>query len=274
MSEYVNFTLTYVNGTLPPMRTCTDSDPRMTVMVGSREAIQNEDAGCEGRYSSGYVSAGTFWNIIALGRTRARWKPVMAVVLGSMVSLSCVAYCIGAHTDVALARQLFLWLVFGSMTALICESRRAVAQQNFASINRILAMAQRTSDLLDTLIPSTVMQEASGLEAPISQSTGTSSELLDNLIPPAVMREDSVVALGTSSSLGLKLEKEFDHVLIMFCVLLPEFHGPSREAFSLLNAIFVEFDKEVVRTGMFKYHHINNTFVVASPAAALRPGTH
>ena len=287
VAQYVNLTLTYVNGKLPPISSCIDHDPWMTATVASPEAFCNEDAGCEGMFNSGFVCAGTLMNAVVLGRTRARWQPVMAAYVGGALSMGCAAYCIGAH-NFALARQLFLFLVFGSMTAFICESRRAVAETNSASVARILAMAQRSSDLLDTLIPPAVMQEASCMETPVSQSTLKNSDLLDTRIPPAVKRqasgmdtfareahgdpaEASFLNSARTPSFGLKLEKELAHVVIMFCVIQPELDGASKDAFSLLNEIFVAFDREVERMGMFKYHHFNNTFVVASPAAALRP---
>ena len=37
----------------------------------------------------------------------------------------------------------------------------------------------------------------------------------------------------------------------------------------MLNDIFSAFDDEVMRFKLFKYHHVFNTYIVASPSAAL-----
>ena len=84
--------------------------------------------------------------------------------------------------------------------------------------------------------------------------------------------QDSEEADGEEADGGkLQHTARLDSVLVMFCVISPPLDTcSSREAFELLSRVFVAFDEEVKRSEMFKYHHFNSTFLVASPSAALR----
>ena len=242
VSPYVRFSIVYEKGTLPPRTSCVDTQPWKTALEASPLAWQNENAGCEGRYNNAWAVAGNAFYISSMAMTRLRGRHVMSVVSLGLIAISFAAFTVGAH-NWGLARHLFILALNGTVTATICERRRAQAMRNTGSLRRMIPMAQRCSELLATLIPPEVLEAAHDGDAP-----GAEAEIR-----------------------GLELTAQVDRVLVMFCVISPSLDScSSREAFDLLNRVFLQFDHEVQRKQMFKYHHFSNTFLVASPAAALR----
>jgi len=74
-----------------------------------------------------------------------------------------------------------------------------------------------------------------------------------------------------TASLQLDLQVPLKDIMIVFCMLPPlETLGSDSKAFGILNEMFSAFDDEVRHFRMFKYHHVFNTYIVASPRAALR----
>lgn len=307
MSDYVHFGLVYFTPEnsslpyLPPTRTCVDTDPWMTAVKASVFANQNEDAGCEGRFNSGFAISAGFSNLVALAGIRVPWKGVAFVVVFALISTSALAFSVAAH-DFSLVRQMVLLVCTGTVTALMCEARRLHAKQYSETMQASVILAQRSSDLLNTFIPQEVIKAAKhvattkfaideletegcvkGADAGndnknINTTNKNSSSRVDSnsagrrgeRAAGKRVLEESQSGL-VNSNICMELEKSLDEVVMMFCSLpSSQLMGTNKEVFTLLNNIFVEFDKQVSKAGMFKYHHYNNTFVVASPAAALR----
>lgn len=242
VSDYVHFELVYVSPEnsslpyLPPNRTCIDTDPWMTAVKGSRSALQNEDAGCEGRFNSGFAISAAFSNLVALAGIRVPWQGVACVVLFVFFSLSALAFSVGAH-DFGFARQIVLLVCTGTVTALICEARRRHAKQYSETMRTVMVMAQRSLDLLNTLIPQEVIMAATHDVAAASHQLEAKS-----CVKGADTRDDKT-NVGTTnvknsshggrtdSNICMELERVLDDVVMMFCSLPPlESMGTSKDA--------------------------------------------
>jgi len=93
LSQHVRFELDFA--TFPPRRLCVDNSPWQTALRQTVGQI-NEDAGCEGRYNSGYGLglAGGFVLMITL--MRLPWCHALAAVLYILLMFAFLGYCISA----------------------------------------------------------------------------------------------------------------------------------------------------------------------------------
>ena len=241
VSDYVHFELVYVSAEnsslpyLPPNRTCVDTDPWMTAVKGSRSALQNEDAGCEGRLNSGFGISAGFSNLVALAGIRVPWQGVACVVLFAFFSLSALAFSVGS-IDFGFARSMVALVCTGTVTALICEARRRHAKQYSETMHNVVIMAQRSLDLLNTLIPQEVIMAATHV-------TAASHELDAESCVKGAGARDGKKNIGTTnaknsiqggranSSICMELERDLDDVVMMFCSLPPlESMGTSKDS--------------------------------------------
>ena len=88
--------------------------------------------------------------------------------------------------------------------------------------------------------------------------------MLHKFIPKAVI---SNLTMLSDKEIGFNIQ----HCIVMFCSLEPQSDlraACSEILFYRLNALFSKFDDAVQRSGMFKYQHVGEWYIVACPRAA------
>jgi hypothetical protein len=134
--------------------------------------------------------------------------------------------------------ELCLSVIFQASVGLsavhFCESRLRIARSQFAMAKAARFAAEQTCSRLHTLIPPHVLPKL---------AAHTGSRMLGQLIP---------------------------HCTVLFCTLrLPPGRPlPLAEQHALLDAVFSALDDAVSRSGMFKYQHVSEWYIVACPRAA------
>ena len=140
----------------------------------------------------------------------------------------------GATSWVLFSTVLFQFFA-GLFASHFCGIHRSLAKKQFAIEKGTILANDQNSNLLYTLIPK-------------------------NVVVRLADHHDSSM-LGTS----------IRHCTVMFCSLEPQEELKaqfSERVFSLLNEAFSAFDREVQRSGMFKYQHVSDWYIVACPRAA------
>ena len=135
-------------------------------------------------------------------------------------------------TDLFLA--VFLQTSAGLSAVHISRSRLRVAREHFALAKAAKFASEQTSNRLHTLIPMQVLP---------ALASHTGKEMLGALIP---------------------------HCTVMFCSLHLD-PAPSMslaDNHRLLDRVFSALDEAVSRSGMFKYQHVGEWYIVACPRAA------
>jgi class 3 adenylate cyclase len=122
---------------------------------------------------------------------------------------------------------------------------------------------------LSNVVVCTVHEKTSRAQFCVAKATkilaSKRRNLLHTLIPDNVMLQ-----LASHPDQGMPAAS-IPHCTVMFCLLEPQTvsqSATSEHQFNLLNDVFSEFDDIVQRFGMFKYHHVGDSYVVACPRAA------
>jgi hypothetical protein len=153
----------------------------------------------------------------------------------------------------------------------------------FETMLNIRTLARRNAEFLCTLIPSRVVQRASSTTVHRGQvlnhcsthftsggAVGAAGRWSEPSNSSSKVSSKVVTGAGENVYTQLELEQHLEDVMVLYCMLPPiETLGPDRKSFRLINDVFSAFDDEVGRFKMFKYHHVFNTYIVASPGAAL-----
>jgi len=209
---------------------------------------------------------------MALSAVRLQWEWVATLLAIDLVGAVMVGHLVGLSSP-CLQRILFALLLGGLSATYLSFNRISHSRLQFQSLQRIRALAKRNAEFLCTLIPSRVVERAfvasnvahdSLSDSPHERPGGNGSGK-ENQNP---LRE---LSSWDADAPQLELQEKLDDIVIMFCSLPPlSVLGNDRVAFEMLNDIFSDFDDEVLNFKMFKYHHVFNTYIVASPGAALR----
>ena len=129
-----------------------------------------------------------------------------------------------------------LQLITGLISMKFCRDHTIAARNAFALAKGMRRAAEQNRNLLYTLIPHNVVEHL---------ATHTSG----NEMPGADIADCTV----------------------MFCSIEPQEllrSSFSTEVFDLMNDVFSDFDMAVHRSGMFKYQHVGEWYIVACPRAA------
>ena len=151
-------------------------------------------------------------------------KTAMFVSFATAIFLFLALFFVGSVPgDWATLLALVLQLLVGLCFASFCTSKQRSTREEFALNKRIRYATEQSRSLLDTLIPSSVVEKR-------SQHVG--DELLGAAIPSCA---------------------------IMFCALEPHAElqaAASPSDFALLDTVFSALDRAVADSGMFKYQHV------------------
>ena len=129
-----------------------------------------------------------------------------------------------------------LQAIAGLIATLLCRAHTAAARSAFALAKGMKRAGEQNRNLLYTLVPHNVVQH-----------------------------------LATHVSSGDMPGADIPECTVMFCSLEPHDllqSSFSNEAFDLINDVFSDFDAAVNRSGMFKYQHVGEWYIVACPRAA------
>ena len=217
-----------------PARSCVDLDPQQTYDVKE--------------YFFSFVGAVTCNNIILSGGSFSifallnilpmvyHMRPKSAIIITCLnsVILVCAVLAVGTKSWVLFSTVLFQ-LCTGLFASHFCGIHIFLAKKQFAIEKGTILANEENSNLLYTLIPRNVVAKQGEHHSP--------------------------------SMLGTQIER----CTIMFCSLEPQEQLKaefSEKVFSLLNEAFSAFDRAVKRSGMFKYQHVSDWYIVACPRAA------
>ena len=176
-----------------------------------------------------------------------------------------------------LSGTVYIGFIFWNLLPRICRIKPAFAVFSALFTGLALAMCSLAVGLdAWTIITCVVFQLAAGLGTAsfcalgerisrdkfailkATQFAGVQNrDLLYTLVPP------NVVARLTASDSTEMLGRELQHCIIMFCSL--ELRDTD---LNILDAMFSSFDEAVARSGMFKYQHVGDWYIVACPRAA------
>ena len=176
-----------------------------------------------------------YYALVSLLPTVLKMSPISATLVTIVECIILIIFCILNTVE-------WFDLVFvtafqasaGLAAAHVCRSRLRVAREHFALAKAAKFAAEQTSNRLHTLIPMQVLP---------ALTSHTGKEMLGALIP---------------------------HCTVMFCSLHLD-PAPSMslaDRHQLLDGVFSALDDAVRRSGMFKYQHVGEWYIVACPRAA------
>ena len=223
-----------------PWRSCGDGQnleleivqawSELNTSVGSSTAIGCDNAISSGGYCCGYIFIAFLPYIYKL----------------SMHYAACASVCIAVIVNLALLLTgtkfwpmtsfAALQLTAGLISMLLCRDHTVSARNAFALAKGMRRAADQNRNLLCTLIPHNVVEHL---------ATNTSGEDMP----------------GT----------DIAECTVMFCSIEPQEllrSSFTAEVFDLMNDVFSDFDMAVQRSGMFKYQHVGEWYIVACPRAA------
>ena len=213
---------------------------------------------------------------VVLASARLHWEWVVMAVGVDLAGVVLAGIWVGLSPS-SMQRVFASLVLCGGCATYLSFNRISHSRLQFESLQRIRALATRSAEFLCTLIPSRVVERAHLVSNFGKNSKGKGKGHRRNSDPTLLSTESqdgehksSQELFGIASGFNLELQEKLDDVLMMFCSLPPlDSLGTNIQAFALLNQIFSAFDDEVRRFRMFKYHHVFNTYIVASPRAAL-----
>jgi hypothetical protein len=234
-SPHVNWTV--APGFVPIMQ-CTDGDAWVSAWLG-QSRFTSEDSGCEARLA-GATSTGVqmaYFMILSPGRLTARTALPLLVMYLAALTVAILASGT-AHADPSgAARIVLFYLTLACCSLFLCRVRRDNAWAKWRASRRRASVEARHVALLDSLIPRTVFQSR----------------------------------LSRTDENGELVVESLDNIFVMFCSLPDQ--EPAQCApdalFEVNDRVFSAFDECVKSLGLFKYHHIKESYVVVSKRAAL-----
>ena len=177
----------------------------------------------------GYLLLGDQYIILNLMALVWRLSPGCALICAFSSSLfALLAELAVRDPDYAMATGVLFHLIVGLYASYSCHLRELFAREHFALKKEIKFLSDQNASLLYTLIPPNVVERLSS-------------------------HAEQHFLCG-----------EIKQCTIMFCAL----ERQSELAFARLNDIFSAFDAAVTRSGLFKYQHVGQWFIVACPRAA------
>eukprot|EP00960_Hanusia_phi_P060627 764568-Hanusia_phi.AAC.5 len=234
VSPHVKLEVEFKQG-FPWRWSCTDSDPILSIWNHHSE-VSHEDAGCVSRMVSAdalaiYTVMGTLLSVSANVDGRA------AVLISLGQGMSMIVACLMA----GIKRESMIATVILHLVTSLCSAY--LRNERFE--------ASRNCFLRDY-----------GLEA----SREKAHELMSSIIP-----KNLHARLKESNPLDL-VGSNMEQCTIMFLSLAPDVLKDKKditmEDFDLIDEIFSDFDAIVEFYGMFKYHHIQDSYVIACPRSA------
>ena len=217
-----------------PSRTCTDTNPVLTWTEPKIPELNLQNAGCNnmilwGGFLCEYI-------VVNLYPVMFRMSPKSALLITTLDFVVVVVSLLIVGTKF----QLFLCAItvhvaVGSSAVILCTSSEKASREQFCVAKATKMLAAKRLRLLHTLIPQNVMAKLASYQ-------------------------------GKGMPAG-----QIPHCTVMFCLLDPPTvlqTAASEQQFDLLNDVFCEFDHIVERFGMFKYHHVGDSYVVACRRAA------
>ena len=190
-------------------------------------------ASCNSSVLSGTVYIGfIFWNLLP---RVCRVQPGSAVFAAFLTALTLTMFSLAAGLDGStIITCVVFQLAAGLGAAVFCSLGERVGRDKFAILKATQFAGVQNRDLLYTLIPPNVVSRITNASA--------SHEMIG---------------------------KELAHCIVMFCSLEPHAELRATEtAVALLDTVFGAFDEAVARSGMFKYQHVGDWYIVACPRAA------
>ena len=221
-------------GTLPS-RACHDSNTSRTWLDGE---LSLQNVGCNNLVLGGgsvctYLLDTLMPPIYNMHPSAALLSTAIHVAI-----LLAAAFAGGTSDSPALFSAVSLIGFAGLSSAYLCAARRAEARSLYAASKHIRELSSRNRRLLCSFIPLDVLTR---LEA---QPPGASGELVGADVDPA---------------------------LVLFCTLEPRQSlraEPPAPLLRELDRVFADFDAVVARSGLFKYQHVGEWYIVACPRAA------
>ena len=245
---------------------------------------ERRQAGSFGSLSTCIVAGYT----MALSAMRLKWEWVVILLVIDILGAVIMGLSTGLPSA-CMQRIVFAVGLGGTIATYLSFNRITHSRLQFQSLQRIRAVATRNAEFLCTLIPSRVVERAfvskreesgsgsaadpHGIAATASGEGGEGGGRTGGPSQIQKRKQNQLLELSTwdADTPQLELQENLHDIVVMFCSLPPlSMLGNDLVAFRKLNDIFSAFDDEVRNFKMFKYHHVFNTYIVASPAAALR----
>ena len=224
----INFT------TFLPTRYCLDAIPQQMFDAKTPLFSFVGTASC-----NNIILSGTSYSVYALLNIlpmiyHMQQRSAVVVTSINTIILICSVLAVGSKSWVLFSTALFQFCA-GIFASHFCGIHTNLAKKQFAIEKGTILANDQNSNLLYTLIPKNVVVK-------LGEHQGDSM-------------------LGTS----------IRHCTVMFCSLEPQEELKaefSERVYSLLNDAFSAFDGAVKRSGMFKYQHVSDWYIVACPRAA------
>ena len=218
----------------PPARICTDHNPIKTWREPKIPELNLQNAGCNNMILwGGFICE---YIVVSLYPILFRMSPRSSLILSTLGFAVLVISLLSVGTKLLLLFfAIALHLAVTLCNFVLCTSREKASREQFCVAKATKMLASKRLRLLNTLIPSNV-----------------------------------VMKLASHQGRGMPAAN-IPHCTVMFCLLEPPTvsqTAASEQQFDLLNDVFSEFDDIVERFGMFKYHHVGDSYVVACPRAA------
>ena len=266
---------------------CMDLDPWRSAW--HRSVRDSEDMGCTSRTTgAGNLSVSqAFFFFLAICRLSPRWAAIVAaiMVLEFAVALEMSGARLTQYGTGAI-RTIIFAVGLSGLSILLASIRRDNAYAKWVASRNFSETFARHRDFLFCLMPPKVYQSSwpvasdgnrNGMQVTSPAEGGVRIEVSgdpgDTRPSRDLERPDHAEGAGAVAPPSDLTTYALDDILVMFCALpravatCDESNAQAVSAY--LNNIFSLLDKEVLEVGCYKYHHILESYVVVSSAAAL-----
>ena len=232
-ADHVQITFDYTS--IFPERNCSDNKPVLSwtvlnVSLGGSSSVGCDDVILSGELCCGYILLNLLPIIFRVGFGFALFNAL------TNTSILAFAVLISGTRNWATLTLVVLESLSGIIAACVCRTQTAESRRSFALAKGMRRAAEQNRNLLYTLIPRNVVEH---LAAHTFSDEMPGTDIAD--------------------------------CTVMFCSIEPQEllrSSFSTDVFDLMNDVFSDFDMAVHRSGMFKYQHVGEWYIVACPRAA------